>query len=251
MNGEIQQASNIVISARKALREYSTIDFALEKYVLSIQFSFATRFFCKSIKTNSVSEWFNICIKRNLQDIKIFLPIRAANKDLLGFVNTSQVAIICYWKNGRASCFYPMWEFDPNNNGWKITYTEKFVKNDPLKDIQFTSQTNKFKQTLLDIEKLATEIDEPHFAEIFHSAYQALEKSIKIEYDNIPSKLSNELKAIYYAVDKAYVFGGMGSWNDSPAYLAQTNNLYKEYNELSYKLLMQLHYNLMYVVNEC
>ena len=51
MNGEIEQMSNIVISARKALYEDSSIDFVPSKYVLSIKFIFAPKFFsCKTIE---------------------------------------------------------------------------------------------------------------------------------------------------------------------------------------------------------
>ena len=59
MNGEIQQASNIVISARKALFDNKEIDFTPSKYELSIQFLFIPKFLCrKSVKANSVCERF-------------------------------------------------------------------------------------------------------------------------------------------------------------------------------------------------
>ena len=51
MNGEIQQASGIVISARKALFEHKEIDFTPSKYVQSIQFLFAPKLlFCKCVE---------------------------------------------------------------------------------------------------------------------------------------------------------------------------------------------------------
>ena len=75
MNGEIQQASNIVISARKALFENEKIDFTPSKHTLSIQFIFARKLlFYKSVQANSVCEWFDVCLQRGLKDIKFVIP---------------------------------------------------------------------------------------------------------------------------------------------------------------------------------
>ncbi|MBQ2780934.1 MAG: hypothetical protein IJF42_05175 [Clostridia bacterium] len=103
----------------------------------------------------------------------------------------------------------------------------------------------------MDIGKFAAEIEQPYYVDAFHNAYEALSNSTTAEDDNIPEQLPNEFKTIYYAVDKADVFGAMGSWNDSPPYYAHEKGLDKEYNELSNELLVQLRYNLMYVANEC
>ncbi len=253
MNGEIQQASNIVISARKALLDKKEIDFTPNDFVLSIQFFFAPEFlFCKSVQAGSVCEWFNICLQRGIKDVKLIIPTNKDNKHLLGFANTSQPAIICYWNNGRISCFCPSWKFEQKNKGWEIVYSEQIIKGRPiLKNLHFTDKTDEFKQTLLDIQKFATKIEQPYFAEIFNNAYKSLNDSENIEDDNIPKQLPNDFKSIYYAVNKADVFGAMGSWNDSPSYHAQEKGLDKEYNELSNMLLVQLRYHIMYVANEC
>lgn len=253
MNGEIQQASSIVISARKAFFDNKEIDFTPSKFVLSIQFFFAPKFlFCKSVQANSVREWFNICVQRGLKDIKLILPTNREHKNLLGFANTSQPAIVCYWKNGKMSCFCPVWEFDRKNEGWKIVCSEQFIKGRPvLKNLHFTDKTDEFKQTLLDIGKFAAEIEQSYFSDVFHNAYESLCDSVNIEEDNISNQLPNEFKSIYYAVDKADVFGAMGSWNDSPPCYAHKKDLDKEYDELSNELLVQLRYHLMYITNEC
>lgn len=59
-----------------------------------------------------------------------------------------------------------------------------------------------------------------------------------------------EAGQIYEAVNKAAVFGGMGSWNDDPAGLAYEKGLESEYNELSNRLLEQVRYHVMYAANE-
>ena len=252
MNGEIQQASNIVISARKSLYENKEIDFTPSKHVLSIQFVFAPRLFRKPITAHSVCEWFNICLQRGLKDIKFVIPSNRANRHLLGFANTSQCAIICFWKKGSISRFYPTWDFDREKAGWRVRYTEQYInKNTIVENLHFSDRTDEFKKTLFDIGKFAKEIEQPFFSDIFYSAYASLCDVENIDDTNIPQQLPHNLKAIYFAVDKADVFGAMGSWNDSPPCSADEKGLGREYSELSNQLLVQLRYHLMYVANEC
>lgn len=252
MNGEIQQASGIVISARRSLYKNEDIDFIPDKHVLSIQFVFAPRLFHRRITAGSVSDWFNICLQRGLKDIKFVLPSNRAEKHLLGFANTSQCAIICFWEKGRISGFYPTWEFGAEKAGWTIRYLEQSMAQDTMLDnLHFTDRTDEFKRILLDIGRFAKEIEQPYFSDVFHAAYMSLCDTGTIDDANVPQQLSRDLRAIYFAVDKADVFGAMGSWNDSPSWYAEEKGLEREYNELSNQLLDQLRYHLMYVTNEC
>lgn len=252
MNGEIKQASDIVISARRSLYKNVEIDFIPDKHVKSVQFVFAPRLFSRPITANSVCEWFHIGLQRGLKDIKFVLPSKREEKHLLGFANTSQCAIICFWKKGSISGFYPTWEFDAEKSGWRIRYLEQRVNQQAMfGSLRFTDRTDEFKKILLDIEKFAKEIEQPYFSDVFHAAYASLCDGATIDEASIPQQLPHDLKAIYYAVDKADVFGAMGSWNDSPSCYAEDKGLEKEYNELSNRLLVQLRYHLMYVANEC
>ena len=168
MNGEIQQASNIVISARKSLYENKEIDFTPSKHVLSIQFVFAPRLFGRQITANSVCEWFNICLQRGLKDIKFVIPSNKANRHLLGFANTSQCAIICFWEKGSISRFYPTWNFDREKAVWRVRYTEQYInKNTIIESLHFSDRTDEFRKTLFDIGKFAKEIEQPFFRIFF------------------------------------------------------------------------------------
>lgn len=251
MNGEINQMSNIVISARKALYDNKNIDFSPSKYVLSIKFLFAPRFLsCKPVEVDSVSDWFQLCKKRTLKDIKLLIPADTNNKHLLGFANTSQGSIVCFWKNRSVSCFYPTWAFDRQNNGWNVVYREHFHIGLQMNKPSYPNRTDEFKSILLDIEKFAADIGFPYFSGVFHTAYEAICNFTDTD-DATLKQLPDNFKGIYYAVNKADVFGAMGSWNDSPPCYAHQKGLDKEYNELSNRLLIQLRHNLMYVVNEC
>lgn len=252
MNGEIQQASGIVIAARKALFEKKSIDFTPGKHIRSIQFVFAPRsWFGVLQKVNSVEGWFDLCIKRGLTDMKFIVPSGRNNRHLLGFANTSQCVIVCSWRNGKTSHFCPFWECDAAQEGWKVIYNEQYVTNNAFKNLRFTEKTEEFKDILLKIGRFAAELDFSWFADVFQDAYEVLNQSRRAEGAHIPPQLPDAFKAIYYAVEKADVFGAMGSWNDSPPCYAEEKGRGREYEALSNELLVQLRYHLMYVTNEC
>ena len=60
---------------------------------------------------------------------------------------------------------------------------------------------------------------------------------------------SQNLK-IFTAANRADVFGAMGSWNDSPPYMAHEKGLDKEYETLSSELLKNIRLAILYSVNE-
>lgn len=57
-------------------------------------------------------------------------------------------------------------------------------------------------------------------------------------------------KRLFYASNISDVFGGMGSWNDSPPCYAYEKGLENEYKNLSSELLTQIRLALLYSVNE-
>ena len=252
MNGEIEQMSSIVCCARKALYANKDIEFTPSKYVLSIKFVFSSPFVLwRTTEANSVEVWYDICQNRGLCDIKFLVPTERMQRHLLGFSNTSQGAIVCFWKNGKASYFVPVWDFDRKHNGWNICYREQ--RNITIsKDVfSYSNKIEEFKYVLIDIGSFAEKIGFPYFSDVFHKAYEGLHDFAKIDEYIVPDHIPNELKGIYYAVETADVFGAMGSWNDSPPCYAEQMGLGKEYNKLSDRLFKQLRYHLMYVTNQC
>lgn len=251
MNGEIQQMSSVVCCARKALCDNKDIEFTPSEYVLSIKFVFSSPFTVWGTKeADSVQKWYDICRKRDLCDIRFIVPISTDQRQILGFANTSQGAIVCLWKNGKASCFTPEWDYDRNNRGWNIIYSEQCDIKIPESGIAYPNKSEEFKAVLLEIGKFAEKIGFPEFSGVFHKAYKGLCDFTKVENHRVPECIPDEFKGIYYAVETADVFGAMGSWNDSPPCSAAEMGLEEEYNTLSDRLLEQLRYNLMYVVNQ-
>ena len=252
MNGEIEQMSSIVCCARKALYENKNIEFFPREFVNSIEFVFLPSLaIWKTTKADSVLKWYTICKKRGLQDIKFFIPTKTTHRHLLGFANISQGIILCFWKNGKVTCFSPMWNWDNKHNCWNIIYLEQQKVKIPVDEFTYSNKIEEFKSILADIGNFAEKIGFPYFSDIFHKAHKGMCDFSKIEEHNVPEYIPQELKGIYYAVETADVFGAMGSWNDSPSYYAEKMGLIKEYNKLSDSLLHQLRYHLMYVTNQC
>ena len=54
---------------------------------------------------------------------------------------------------------------------------------------------------------------------------------------------------LFLAAQQAWVFGGMGSWNDAAPYLAAEQGLEQDYQHLTEQLHRQIRQALMYAVN--
>ena len=85
MNGEVAQIRDIAIYARHALKTKSKISYKPDKYENKIEFLFTENFEAKD-----VSEWYEHCIEKGLEDIKLSMPIAVKDPSLLAFSNTSQ-----------------------------------------------------------------------------------------------------------------------------------------------------------------
>lgn len=70
------------------------------------------------------------------------------------------------------------------------------------------------------------------------------------EYHIPLPEVPEENLRIFEAASTADVFGAMGSWNDSPPYMAHEIGLDKEYEFLSNKLLKQIRLATLYAINE-
>lgn len=254
MNGEIYQICCIVASAKRALKEGMNVSYTPSKYANKIEFQFLQKKLLniKNIRADNVVDWFDFSLKRGLEDVKLIMPVEVKDRNILGFSNTTQSSIVCFFSNGKVSYFTARWEFDSMYNAWNILYTEHEWKNAPKGKPRFENNTASFKSVLEDIKKLAYTIECDNFAELFKEAAAILDGGdINTDETNFQKlQLPKVNSYIFRAVSTADVFGAMGSWNDCPPYMAHEKGLDKEYDALSSELLKQIRLATLYAINE-
>jgi len=248
MNGQMYQIACIVAAARKALKSGKEICYKPEKYTNKLSFQILPSEKGEVIEL-SVSDWFENLKEKGLKDLKLFCPISVNDRGILGFSNTTQSSILCFYKDGKASYFLPNWKSASAGRGWDVTYTECEWES-PCQDIpHYENNIEEFKDILARIEGLAIKIECENFAKVFHSARNHLldlDAAKVLEEPQIPPQNQN----IFRAASAADVFGAMGSWNDEPGWLAQDKGLGQVYDELSDQLLRNIRSAILFVINE-
>lgn len=256
MNGQMYQLCSIVAAGKKAIRSGAAIQYTPITYENTITFSFLpekTLFGVKKCTAPNVSAWFQCLKDRGLQDIKFLCPFTVKDRRLLGFSNTTESVILCFFHSGDVSCFVPDWQFDPEKKQWNVSYSERKYVDPPAGKPHFENNTDSFRQVLSEIQALAGQIGCKSFARIFGSAKDLLDGAAEYpdEKHGLPlPQIPRENLQIFEAASCADVFGAMGSWNDSPPYLAHEKGLDEEYERLSDELLKNIRLALLYAVNE-
>ena len=148
------------------------------------------------------------------------------------------------------SYFVPHWSFEEDKKGWDIAYKEFSL--DGMPEIQkFSDNTLEFKDILTRTSKFADEIECENFGDCFRKGLKALNEPENIEQNILNAPLMPKLNlALFTAASAADVFGGMGSWNDDAAGLAQHKRRGKEYDELSSELFTQMRKATLFAINE-
>lgn len=224
MNGEMYQICCIVAAAKKALQDDTDIVYTPSEYVFRTEFRFLPEqelFIQNAFTAYNVEDWFRHCKQKKLQDIKALAPVSVSDRQILGFANESQSSMACFYEGGRVTYFTARWEFDPTRK-WTVWYTENEWLDPPSGKPHFEDHTEDFAEALEKIKELA------------------------LPTQSLPAKN----KLIFAAASKADVFGAMGSWNDSPPYMAHEKGLDAEYDQLSAELLKKIRLAVLYAVNE-
>lgn len=250
MSGELFQMCCLTAAAKQALFRGADFDFKPMKYENKLEFLFLPDIRQSGIlkrTAKDAAQWYKYCVKKGLRDIKLVMPTEVKNRQLLGFANTSQSSIICYFKNGEITAFDPKWKVDRKRKMWDILYTERLLLI-PFVKPYGEDNSDALREVLIEIADLAERIDCSGFAKIFEKALNILdgEEMPSSPFPNIPEKYL----PLFCAADTADVFGAMGSWNDSPPFMAHEKGLDKEYEELSARLLKNIRLAVFYAINE-
>ena len=248
MNGQMYQIACIVAAARKALKSGKEICYKPEKYTNKLSFQILLSENGEDIE-RSVADWFENLKEKGLKDLKLFCPISVNDRGILGFSNTTQSSILCFYEDVKASYFRPNWDVVSPGRGWDVTYTEYEWERSSRDIPHYENNLEEFKDVLARIEDLAIKIECENFAKVFHSARNFLldsESGKGLADPQIPP----QHLSIFRAASAADVFGGMGSWNDEPGWLAQDKGLGKVYDELSDQLLRNIRVAILFAINE-
>ena len=248
MNGQMYQIACIVAAARKALKTDQAILYHPDQYINKICFQILPSKNGEATEL-SVSDWFEDLKEKGLKDLQLFCPISVEDRGILGFSNTTQSSILCFYKDGKAGYFLPNWKSASAGRGWDVTYTEYEWERSSQDIPHYENNIEEFKDILTRIENLAIKIECDNFAKVFQSARNFLldpESGKGLAEPQIPLQHLSILRA----ASSADVFGGMGSWNDEPGWLAQDKGLGQVYDELSDQLLRNIRSAILFAINE-
>lgn len=254
MNGDIYLTSSITAAAKKAIQTGGGIQYTPPAHE-NISFTFLPvkrffgRFGRKVYAAPDVPSWFAYSRRRGLEDVKFLCPVAVENRELLGFANTAQACILCFFDDGRATCFTSGWYTDRQKNMWDIVYTEQEYSVPPAEKPRFANNLDSFRKALLEIQDFAVAIGCEGFANTFEEARKILEGG-DIKRTPVMPELPELNLRLFEAAGKADVFHAMGSWNDSPPYMASEKGLEEEFDRVSEELLKNIRLAVLYAVNE-
>ena len=251
MNGEVFNACIIVASIKQALMSNLELNYKSEKYIKSLVFDYVLGDEPEKREQASINEWFKHALKLGLSDVRYAtnLTVSSEERSLQGFSNVSYKSILCIYKN-KMSYLVPHWSFEEDKKGWDIVYKE-FILNGTPEIQKFSDNTLEFKDILTRTSKFADEIECENFGDCFRKGLKALNEPENIEQNILNAPLMPKLNlALFTAASAADVFGGMGSWNDDVAGLAQHKKRGKEYDELSGELFTQMRKATLFAINE-
>ncbi|WP_111893631.1 hypothetical protein [Acinetobacter sp. MB5] len=172
--------------------------------------------------------WFDRLKQRGIQEMRL---------DLMG----STALIYTQFSDAKITAWQSNWQHNELQHQWEIDYQESLTELVTFPRSVPEPNRNQFLALLQQLEHLAQVIGETQFAQIFHRAAGILAQT---------SHSIRELQQqLFSAAQQAWVFGGMGSWNDAAPYLAAEQGLEQDYQHLTEQLHRQIRQALMYAVN--
>jgi hypothetical protein len=136
-----------------------------------------------------------------------------------------------------------VWDRDaPDRRIWHVSYRLDITKpSQPYQGRNLTIVKQAFRDSLTEIREFAERHTEGAFAENFAEALEALDDSTAdVGYHKdiaVPGQLSADAESLLKASMRAWVFGGMGSWND----MGFEQPVQTEYENISDRLFEVVH----------
>lgn len=248
MNAELQHMAELVITAKSFLNTGAMPEMKMQKHIKEVIFVFAPQkrlFSNKVVTAHATGDWLAALRKKGLTGITLYANTKEDDINQLGFANGIRDITIGTGYQKDSAAWAKLWVFNQESANWTVSYKE-IPKQGGLPAIDIDDPTGPLRQTLTGISALAGRIACGHFQQVFLEAGALLSKEMDMRsFPAMPE--ANE--RLYHAAAKAWVFGGMGSWNDSPPYMAKDKGLLEEYETLTADLYQRIMTAILYAVN--
>jgi hypothetical protein len=204
-------------------------------------------------------EWFSYLAKKNGLGVRLVRQpqndLRLSERMSAGFVGGGGDWALAARLPGTTESWTPRWEVwnheAPEQRIWRVTYVRSAAEpgetSSQREDLQQAASS--LKSALIDIEAFSRTHDCHGFTESFGRALDSLEGRSRHGYhgDLVPEGSSSSIvAAVLDAAQSAWVFGGMGSWND----MAFAGEDGKEYERVSEKLFNAINAAICAAANE-
>lgn len=209
--------------------------------------------------SGSPEEWFLYLKQKGCKALKLYYQSSENKKDdpmLAGFVGGGGVWLLEAIYENYSDYWSGHWEYEKANQKkpWKVTYQLSYPEKQTY-NIQMNPQVikNKLQESLLQISEFAYRIYGPDsmWGKRFDLSLSMLESSepwqTYYHKDLIPlSNFSLLKKQILFSAANSFVFGGMGSWNDT---YFENKEEQDEYTQLSGQLYSSIMNTILSAVN--
>ncbi len=173
---------------------------------------------------------------------------QVADRMLVGFVGGGGRWLIECGGRGTSDFWEARWQVGDRNRAdrkiWRVTYSRiaKGQRSVPSEAEDLQSLLEEFEHNLRDIGDFARSQRLDNFARLFESARSRLQSNPPYLNQNHSDLapvglLPNLACRLLAASQDAWVFGGMGSWNDMGSFDSTTQPRYEELSEKLYRLL--------------
>ena len=178
--------------------------------------------------SKSPDHWFAYLHKKRVKYIKLFhqgsINPRFPDRTSVAFVGGGgRWTMELVKSNGKSEHWVPSWELgdrdSPSKRSWRVNYIlRKEIDTAHRTAHSIDEARTDFRGALLAILDFSQRHTTETFTQFFSNALEALDDhSVDGKYHNdltLPNQLSVEAESLLKAAVCAWVFGGMGSWND-------------------------------------
>ena len=201
-------------------------------------------------------KWFDYLKSKSCKKLRLFYQTDEENDHMMaGFVGGGGNWLIETIYSNHSDLWMSRWSHNPKltEKPWQVTYG-KAIENCPIINQQFDIiETRKnLKSSLEKIADFAYKETTENWGKIFDRARETLESKnpgSNFYHNDLICWTNYDLqnRQLLMAANKAFVFGGMGSWNDMGF---ENNDTYERYNQLSTELYQSMMESITCAINK-